>query len=107
MAALDQSPEILGGLIGAALVGTFSGIFISYGVVAPLAHKVKATRATRCRLYIIVKQTLLAFMNGAIAADRPGARARGRLASHDRPSIDMVENETVSGGSRPAQQQAA
>ncbi|TGV68592.1 flagellar motor stator protein MotA, partial [Mesorhizobium sp. M00.F.Ca.ET.158.01.1.1] len=30
MGALDQSPEILGGLIGAALVGTFLGIFLSY-----------------------------------------------------------------------------
>ena len=106
MAALDQSPEILGGLIGAALVGTFSGIFISYGVVAPLAHKVKATRSTRCRLYIIVKQTLLAFMNGAmpqIALEH----GRKTIASHDRPSIDMVENETVSGGSKNSQQQAA
>ncbi len=37
MGALDQSPQILGGLIGAALVGTFFGVFASYGVLAPLA----------------------------------------------------------------------
>ncbi len=106
MGALDQSPEILGGLIGAALIGTFAGIFISYGVISPLAHKVKVTRAVRCRLYIIVKQTLLAFMNGAmpqIALEH----GRKTIASHDRPSIDMVENETVSGGSKSTQQQAA
>lgn len=106
MGALDQSPEILGGLIGASLVGTFTGIFISYGVVSHLAHKVKATRTVRCRLYIIVKQTLLAFMNGAmpqIALEH----GRKTIESHDRPSIDVVENETVSGGSRPIQQQAA
>ncbi|TIU60844.1 MAG: aldehyde dehydrogenase family protein, partial [Mesorhizobium sp.] len=36
MGALDQSPEILGGLIGAALVGTFLGIFLSYAVVGPV-----------------------------------------------------------------------
>ena len=41
MGALDQSPEVLGGLIGAALVGTFAGIFLSYGVVAPVASKIK------------------------------------------------------------------
>jgi chemotaxis protein MotA len=106
MGALDQSPEILGGLIGAALVGTFTGIFVSYGVVAPLANKVKATRSVRCRLYIIVKQTLLAFMNGAmpqIALEH----GRKTIASQSRPSIDMVENETVSGGSKLSQQQAA
>ena len=106
MGALDQSPEILGGLIGAALIGTFAGIFISYGVIAPLAHKVNTIRAVRCRLYVIVKQTLLAFMNGAmpqIALEH----GRKTIAAHDRPSIDMVENETVSGGGKAAQAQAA
>ncbi|WOJ88630.1 flagellar motor stator protein MotA [Methylocapsa polymorpha] len=107
MGALDQSPELLGGLIGAALVGTFAGIFMSYALVAPLAHKIKVTRAQRCRLYVIVKQTLLAFMNGAmpqIALEH----GRKTISSHDRPSIDMVENETVSGGAgRASQQQAA
>jgi chemotaxis protein MotA len=99
MGALDQSPELLGGLIGAALVGTFAGIFMSYGLTGPLAHKVKVVREKRCRLYIIVKQTLLAFMNGAmpqIALEH----GRKTISSHDRPSIDMVESETVSGGSR-------
>jgi chemotaxis protein MotA len=105
MGALDEAPEILGHLIGAALVGTFAGIFISYGVVQPLALKIKTTREQRCRLYIIVKQTLLAFMNGAmpqIALEH----GRKTISSHDRPSIDMVENETVSGG-RADEAQAA
>ena len=64
MGALDQSPEILGGLIGAALVGTFPGIFLSYAVVWPIATKIKIVREKKNRLYIIVKQTLLAYMNG-------------------------------------------
>ena len=66
MAALDQSPKLLGSFIGAALVGTFAGIFLSYGVVSPFAQKVRMVREKRCRPYIIVKQTLLAFMNGAM-----------------------------------------
>lgn len=41
MGALDQSPDLLGHLIGAALVGTFAGILLSYGVVSPLANKIK------------------------------------------------------------------
>ncbi len=106
MGALDQSPELLGGLIGAALVGTFAGIVMSYAFVGPLAHKIKVTRLQRVRLYIIIKQTLLAFMNGAmpqIALEH----GRKTIASHDRPSIDMVENETVSGGAGKASQQQA
>jgi chemotaxis protein MotA len=97
MGALDQSPKLLGGLIGAALVGTFAGIFLSYGLVAPLAHKVKMVREQRCRLYIIVKQSLLAFMNGALpqVAIEHG---RKMIGPGERPSIDVVESETISGG---------
>jgi chemotaxis protein MotA len=99
MGALDQSPKLLGGLIGAALVGTFAGIFLSYGLVAPLAHKVKMVREQRCRLYIIVKQSLLAFMNGAlpqIAIEH----GRKMIGPGERPSIDVVENETIAGATK-------
>ncbi|HXW70456.1 MAG TPA: flagellar motor stator protein MotA [Methylocella sp.] len=105
MGALDEAPEILGNLIGAALVGTFAGIFLSYALLQPIAQKIKSTRERNCRLYIVVKQTLLAFMNGAmpqIALEH----GRKMISSKDRPSIDMVENETVSGGSGNEQQAA-
>src|ERR1700735_2511558 len=45
MGALDQSPEVLGGLIGAALVGTFAGLFLSYGLVAAVRATMKIWRA--------------------------------------------------------------
>lgn len=101
MAALDQSPKLLGSFIGAALVGTFAGIFLSYGVVSPFAQKVRMVREKRCRPYIIVKQTLLAFMNGAmpqIAVEH----GRKMIEGSERPSIDVVENETIGGMSRVA-----
>jgi chemotaxis protein MotA len=98
MGALDQSPELLGGLIGAAMVGTFAGIFVSYGIMTPLAFKVKVARSKECYLYLIIKQTLLAFMNGALpqVAIEHGRKS---IPSHDRPSIDEVENETLNVGS--------
>ncbi len=98
MGALDQSPELLGKLIGAALVGTFAGIFMSYGMVGPLATKIKIVRSKKLRLYFIVKQTLLAFMNGAmpqIAVEH----GRKTISAYERPSIDEVEAETMNGGS--------
>lgn len=100
MGALDQSPQLLGSLIGAALVGTFTGIFASYGLVAPMAYKIKATREHQMRLYTVTKQTILAFMNGALPqiALEHGRKA---IASHDRPSIDDVENETLAAAGRP------
>ncbi len=97
MGALDQSPEILGHFIGAALVGTFAGIFFSYGFVGPLATMVKMNREKRCRVNIIVKQTLLAFLNGAMPqiALEHGRKA---ISTGYRPSIDAVENQTLGGG---------
>jgi len=96
MGALDQSPEVLGELIGAALVGTFSGIFLSYSVVAPVALKIKTVRQRQLRLFTLVKQSLLAFMNGAMpqVAVEFG---RKTIPSKERPTIDTVENETIAG----------
>jgi chemotaxis protein MotA len=105
MGALDQSPDLLGHLIGAALVGTFAGIFLSYGIVGPLANKVKVVREKRCRMLVVVKQAFLAFMNGAmpqIALEH----GRKTISAYDRPSIDEVESATLAGG-EPAQAMAA
>ncbi|AXK81748.1 flagellar motor stator protein MotA [Pseudolabrys taiwanensis] len=96
MGALDQSPKLLGSLIGAALVGTFAGIFLSYGLITPLALKIKQVREKQCSMYVIIKQTLLAFMNGAlpqIAVEH----GRKMISAGERPSIDVVENETIAG----------
>jgi chemotaxis protein MotA len=109
MGALDQAPEYLGALIGAALVGTFAGIFFSYAVVSPIAHNIKIVREKKIRLYVIVKQTLLAFMNGAmpqIALEH----GRKTISAYERPTIDEVEQETMApggGGEAAARKEAA
>ncbi len=97
MGAIDQSPEILGGLIGAALVGTFFGIFLSYCAVGPLATNIKIVREKQNRLYVIVKQTLLAYMNGSVPQV---ALEHGRktISSYERPTIDAVEQEMMNPG---------
>ncbi|MBS1167709.1 MAG: motA [Proteobacteria bacterium] len=95
MGAIDQSPQILGALIGAALVGTFGGIFLSYGVVAPIAGKIKTVRERQLAPYILIKQTLIASMNGAVPQI---ALEYGRktIPAHQRPTIDDVEDEVIS-----------
>jgi chemotaxis protein MotA len=106
MGALAEPPEVLGHLIGAALVGTFAGIFFSYAVFAPLATKIKTSREKQMRLYILTKQTLLAFMNGAMpqVAVEYG---RKTISAYERPTIDDVEQETVGGGKPAAAKKAA
>jgi len=97
MGAIDQSPEVLGGLIGAALVGTFFGIFMAYGFVQPLANKIGIIREKNIRLYFVAKQTLIAYMNGSLPQV---ALEFGRktISNYDRPSLDDVENEAMGTG---------
>jgi len=109
MGALDREPEILGSLIAAALVGTFAGIFFSYAVVSPVASKLRTIREKKMQLYVVVKQTLLAFMNGAMpqVALEHGRKA---ISAYERPSIDEVEEQTFSagpGGNDSARKEAA
>lgn len=96
MGAIDQSPEILGGLIAAALVGSFLGIFLAYGVVGPVALKVKTVREKGVRQYYVVKQTLIAYMNGSMpqVAIEFG---RKTVSAYDRPSLEDVEDEATGG----------
>ena len=97
MSALDQPPEVLGHLIGAALVGTFAGIFFSYAVFTPIATQIKIVREKRMRQYVVIKQTLLALMNGAMPqiAVEHGRKA---ISASDRPTIDELEQQTLSAG---------
>ncbi len=94
MSHINESPEVLGGLIGSALVGTMLGIFLSYCFCNPLVSQIKIVRTKQHRLYIIVKQTLLAYMNGSVPQV---ALEYGRktISSSDRPSIDSVEQEMM------------
>ncbi|MCM2472801.1 flagellar motor stator protein MotA [Rhizobium sp. CG5] len=97
MGKINESPEVLGALIGAALVGTMLGIFLSYSVCNPLISQIKIVRTKQHRLYIIVKQTLLAYMNGSVPQV---ALEYGRktISSYERPSIDAVEQEMMNPG---------
>jgi chemotaxis protein MotA len=97
MGKINESPEVLGGLIGAALVGTMLGIVLSYSIVSPIAAQVKIVRSKQHRLFIIVKQTLLAYMNGSVPQV---ALEYGRktISNYERPSIDAVEQEMMNPG---------
>ena len=90
MSHIDQPPEVLGELIGDAMVGTFSGILFSYALVSPIAAKIKIVREKQLRLYLLVKQAILAFMNGAMATVAV-EHGRKMISAYERPSIDQME----------------
>ena len=60
MASIDQPPEILGKLIGGALVGTFLGVFLAYGLVTPFSTKVKAAVDEDGHFYKLIREVLVA-----------------------------------------------
>jgi len=60
MASIDQPPEILGKMIGGALVGTFLGVFLAYGIVGPFATKVKAVVEDDQHFYTLIREVLVA-----------------------------------------------
>jgi chemotaxis protein MotA len=97
LGSINESPEVLGELIGAALVGTMLGILLSYCVCNPLCSQIKIVRTKQHRLYIVVKQTLLAYMNGSVPQV---ALEYGRktISGYERPSIDAVEQEMMNPG---------
>lgn len=60
MGSIDQPPEILGKLIGGALVGTFLGVFLAYGIVGPFAAKVKTVIEEDAHFYQLIREVLVA-----------------------------------------------
>ena len=90
MGSITEPPEVLGHLIGGALVGTFLGIFVAYGFVAPIATTLNATYDAETKYYQCLKSGLLAYLQGyapAICVEF----ARKALLSHVRPSFYEVE----------------
>ena len=60
MGSIDQPPEILGEMIGSALVGTFMGVFLAYGFVGPFANRVKLVIEEDQHFYQLVREVLVA-----------------------------------------------
>lgn len=60
MASIDQPPEVLGKMIGGALVGTFLGVFLAYGIVGPFANRVKAITDEDGHFYQLIREVLIA-----------------------------------------------
>lgn len=64
MGSIDKPPEILGGMIGSALVGTFLGVLLAYGLVGPFANRAKQIVESDAAMYQTVKQIIIASLHG-------------------------------------------
>ncbi|MEM9909177.1 MAG: flagellar motor stator protein MotA [Pseudomonadota bacterium] len=91
MASIDQPPEILGKMIGGALVGTFLGVFLSYGFVGPFAGKVKAVVEEDAQFYTLIREVLVANLYNH-ATNICIEVGRQNTPAHCRPSYSELED---------------
>ncbi len=91
MGSLGGPPEEIGHKVAAALVGTFMGILLCYGVFNPLAHAIAKRNAIEAQYYHALKVGILAFMRGAppIMAVEFARRA---IPTDFRPTFQEMEN---------------
>ncbi|MDP6573462.1 MAG: flagellar motor stator protein MotA [Rhodospirillales bacterium] len=101
MGSITEPPEVLGHLIGGALVGTFAGIFASYGLFAPMASSLQQTFDADSRYLMCIKVGIVAHMQG-YAPQVSVEFARKALSSNVRRSFteveEMVQNIGDAGG---------
>jgi chemotaxis protein MotA len=91
MASIDQPPEVLGKLIGGALVGTFLGVFLAYGIAAPFAAKVKAVVEEDMPFYNLIREVLVANLHNH-STNICIEVGRQNTPSHCRPSFVELED---------------
>ncbi|WP_010141296.1 flagellar motor stator protein MotA [Oceanicola sp. S124] len=90
MASIDQPPEVLGKMIGGALVGTFLGVFLAYGLVGPFAAKLKTVLDEDGHFYQLIREVLVANLHNH-ATNICIEVGRQNTPSHCRPSFSELE----------------
>lgn len=93
MGAISEPPEVLGHMIGGALVGTFFGVFVAYGFFAPFAQSLKNIYEAESKYYLSLKTGLLAHISGQVPV-MAIEFARKALLTEDRPSFAEVDEAT-------------
>lgn len=93
MSHINEPPEVLGKMIGGALVGTFLGVFISYAIVAPFANKVGQIIQEDIQFYRVIKEVLVAHLRGN-AVQVSVEIGRSNVPGHLQPSFAEMEEAT-------------
>lgn len=99
MGSLGGPPEEIGHKVGAALVGTFLGILMCYGFLAPLAANMTKINAAEFEFFKFLRAGVMSFVKGA-APILAVEFARRQIPGHVRPSFK--EMETTCRGAAPA-----
>jgi chemotaxis protein MotA len=90
MGSINEPPEVLGLMIGKALVGTFLGVFLAYGLVGPMASRLLGVVEHDAQFYKIIRDVLVAHLHGN-AAQVSVEIGRGSVPSSLQPTFQQLE----------------
>lgn len=99
MGKLDQGKEVIGHSVGAALVGTFIGILLSYGFIQPIAAKIETIMGEEAAFMNTTKICLLAFAKG-VNAKVCAEFGRRAIPPEFRPSFKEIDEATANAGKK-------
>lgn len=90
MSSINEPPDVLGKMIGGALVGTFLGVFVAYCFVSPIAGRLSQIIEEDGAFYEVIRDVIIAMIAGhpPIVCTEIG---RGNVPSHLQPAFDEVE----------------
>lgn len=92
MGAIDGEVSEIGAHVAAALVGTFSGVFLAYGILGPISSVMAHLAAEEIKLYEAVKSSIIASLNG-LSPQIAVEFGRKSLYSHGRPTFAEVDSK--------------
>jgi len=103
MSHINEPPEILGKMIGGALVGTFLGVFLSYGFCGPFASRAGLAIHEDTQFYRLIKEVLVAHLKG-VNPQISMEIGRANIPSHLQPTFQEMEQaqENLPSASAPA-----
>lgn len=101
MGVIDQSPEVLGPMIATALMGTFLGVFLAYGLVGPMAARFGQVVDEEMHYLQSIRTMMAAYASGIPPATAMEL-ARAGLPAHLRPGLEALDASTGKVESLPA-----
>jgi chemotaxis protein MotA len=90
MGHMDASPAVIGQHVAAALVGTFLGILVCYGILQPLANNAENQEVHQLRYLTVIKSSVIASARG-VAPPTAVEFGRKMIFSDERPSFQELD----------------
>jgi chemotaxis protein MotA len=91
MSAISEPVEVLGAMIGGALVGTFLGVFLGYTIIGPIASKLQQVYDSEHHFYLIIRDFMVSHLHGN-APQISAEIGRGGVPTKYQPNFADLEN---------------